>query len=389
MPDTLGGVKVNTARLVCYMIRAHTLLLWATEACYDTVIGDTNGWSIFNQKRGNQQLLAHFVQSFNDIRREADYHSIHLKENLTGLERSCMAMIRLATGMEKWMGICLTAVLLLILLAPAGVCGADNPFGNLAERLIADGVDANLVKSIYQDPKAQVELEVVAGNLVRSEATLDYGQFLSSYSVNKAARYLKRYRQTLERAKKRFGVEPEVVVAVLMVETALGTYSGKYLAVNVLSTMAASEEGEIREKVFASLSEEQRNMQSPEVISQRLTTRAARGYRELKALIAYFKNNEIEPFSVRGSSEGAIGIPQFLPSNIEYYGRDGDGDGRIDLFNHNDAIFSVACFLRAHRWEKARNNREKKNVLLYYNRSTYYADTVYTLAQKLNGKKPL
>jgi membrane-bound lytic murein transglycosylase B len=300
-----------------------------------------------------------------------------------------MAIIRLATIIEKWMRICAAAILFLVLLAPIAVCGSESLFGNLPERLIADGVDPNLVRSIYQDSKAKVELEVVAGNLVRSEATLDYGQFLSPYSVNKAARYLMRYSQTLEGAKQGFGVEPEVVVAVLMVETALGTYPGKYLAVNVLSTMAASEDGEIREKVLASLSEEQRNMQSPEVISKRLTKRADRAYRELKALINYVHRNEIEPFSVCGSSEGAIGIPQFLPSNIESYGRDGDGDGRIDLFNHHDAIFSVASFLRAHRWGKAQGDKAKKDVLLYYNHSNYYADTVYTLAQRLNGKKPL
>jgi len=291
--------------------------------------------------------------------------------------------------MEKWMRTCATAILFLILLSPIAVCGSESLFGNLPQRLIADGVDPNLVRSIYHNAKAKVELEVVAGNLVRSEATLDYGQFLSPYSVNKAARYLKRYGQTLDEAKRSFGVEPEVVVAVLMVETALGTYPGKYHAVNVLSTMAASEDGEIREKVLASLTEEQRNMQSPEVISKRLTKRANRGYRELKALINYVKNNDIDPFNVQGSSEGAIGIPQFLPSNIEYYGQDGDGDGRIDLFNHHDAIVSVAFFLRAHRWGKAQGDSAKKKVLLYYNRSTYYADTVYTLAQRLNGQKPL
>jgi membrane-bound lytic murein transglycosylase B len=300
-----------------------------------------------------------------------------------------MTTVRLATTMEKWMRICATVILFSILLSPSGICAADSLFGDLPGRLISDGVDPHLVKSIYQNPKAKVELEVVAGNLVRSEATLDYGQFLSPYSVNKAARYLERYGQTLEGAKESFGVEPEVVVAVLMVETALGTYPGKYLAVNVLSTMAASEDGEIREKVLASLSEEQRNMQSPEVISKRLTKRADRAYRELKALINYVHRNEIEPFSVCGSSEGAIGIPQFLPSNIESYGRDGDGDGRIDLFNHHDAIFSVASFLRAHRWGKAQGDKAKKDVLLYYNHSNYYADTVYTLAQRLNGKKPL
>ena len=300
-----------------------------------------------------------------------------------------MATIGLKTVMEKSIRTCATAVLLLIVLSPMAVCGSEHLFGDLSDRLIADGVDPILVKSIYQNPKAKVELEVVAGNLVRSEATLDYGQFLSPYAVNKAASYLKRYGQTLEEAKRSFGVEPEVVVAVLMVETALGTYPGKYLTVNVLSTMAACEEGEIRQKVLASLTEEQRNMQSPEVIAKRLTKRATRGYRELKALINYVKNNDIDPFTVRGSTEGAIGIPQFLPSNVEYYGRDGDGDGRIDLFNHHDAIASVASFLRAHRWGRAQGDRAKKEVLLNYNRSNYYADTVYTLAQRLNGKKPL
>ena len=300
-----------------------------------------------------------------------------------------MATIGLKTVMEKSIRTCATAVLLLIVLSPMAVCGSEHLFGDLSDRLIADGVDPILVKSIYQNPKAKVELEVVAGNLVRSEATLDYGQFLSPYAVNKAASYLKRYGQTLEEAKRSFGVEPEVVVAVLMVETALGTYPGKYLTVNVLSTMAACEEGEIRQKVLASLTEEQRNMQSPEVIAKRLTKRATRGYRELKALINYVKNNDIDPFTVRGSTEGAIGIPQFLPSNVEYYGRDGDGDGRIDLFNQHDAIASVACFLRAHRWGRVQGDRAKKEVLLNYNRSNYYADTVYTLAQRLNGKKPL
>ena len=68
-----------------------------------------------------------------------------------------MTIIRLTTGMKQWAGTCLTAILLFILLTPVGVCGAESLFGNLPERLIADGVDANLVKSIYQDPKAQVE----------------------------------------------------------------------------------------------------------------------------------------------------------------------------------------------------------------------------------------
>ena len=300
-----------------------------------------------------------------------------------------MAIIRLTTIMEKWMRICAAAILILILLAPLTISASEPPFAELQERLIADGLDANLVQSIYSNSKVSLELEVVAGNLVRSEATLNYDQFLSTYSVRKAERYLHRHQSTLKDVEQRFGVPQEVVVAVMMVETALGTYPGKYMTINMPSTMAASKEPQVREQILASLTEEQRKMQSPRVISKRLTKRAGRGYRELKALINYVQKNDIDPFTVVGSSEGAIGIPQFLPSNIEYYGRDGDGDGRIDLFNHNDAIASVANFLRAHRWERAQGDKEKKKVILYYNRSNYYADTVYTLAQKLNGNKPL
>lgn len=300
-----------------------------------------------------------------------------------------MAIIRLTTIMEKWMKICATAILFLILLSPLAVCASEPHFINLQERLIADGLDANLVRSVYQNPLVKLELEVVAGNLVRSEAALNYDQFLSKYAVRKAKRYIERHGASLEEANRRFGVEPPVVVAVLMVETALGTYPGKYQTINVLSTMAVSQDPAVREKIFAGLTEEQKHMQSRAVMSKRLTKRATRSYRELKAVLNYAHKNDIDPFTLFGSSEGAIGIPQFLPSNIEHYGRDGDGDGRIDLFNHPDAIASVAFFLRAHHWGRAENAKQRKKVLLYYNRSNYYADTVYTLAKKLNGNKPL
>ena len=295
----------------------------------------------------------------------------------------------LSTKKTKWFTISAFFLIILIILGQNNLRAAEPPFANLQKRLIADGLDADLVQSIYQHPQVRLELEVVAGNLVRSEATLNYDQFLSEYSLHKSKRYLERYERPLAESERRFGVEAEVIVAVLMVETALGTYPGKHRTINVLSTMAASEEREIREQILASLTKEQRSIQSPSVVSRRLTKRASRSYRELKALIKYVHQNDIDPFGIVGSSEGAIGIPQFLPSNIGYYGRDGDGDGRIDLFNHSDAIASVAYFLRAHHWGRAKGAKGKKKVILYYNRSTYYANTVYTLAQKLNGNKPL
>ena len=108
---------------------------------------------------------------------------------------------------------------------------------------------------------------------------------------------------------------------------------------------------------------------------------------ELKSFLEYVHTSGKDPFTLKGSTEGAIGICQFLPSNISHYGHDANGDGVIDLFRHDDAIASTASFLRAHHWQKARNEQDKKKVLLSYNRSVYYVDTIYSLALRLRTQK--
>ncbi|HUU41184.1 MAG TPA: lytic transglycosylase domain-containing protein, partial [Desulfatiglandales bacterium] len=91
----------------------------------------------------------------------------------------------------------------------------------------------------------------------------------------------------------------------------------------------------------------------------------------------------IDPFSVKGSTEGAIGLPQFLPSNIGIYGFDGNGDDKINLFEHEDAIASIASYLKAHNWRENNNPKMKRDIILKYNHSIYYAKTVLELAEKL------
>jgi membrane-bound lytic murein transglycosylase B len=281
------------------------------------------------------------------------------------------------------------------LVVAVGICAALLPsgfgsgeaaeplFAGLQKRLVADGMDRDLVQAIYRHPLVTLVPEVVAGNLKRKERLLNYQQFLAPYPVARARGYLDEHRPTLKRAERRHGVPPSVVVAILMVETALGTYPGKHLAINVLSTMAASNSPVVEERVLALVGGGTRQGRSREHHRSRLQKRAARSYRELKALIGYVGKNGTDPMRIFGSSEGAIGIPQFMPSNIERYGRDGDGNGSIDLFDHQDAIASVAFFLRAHGWGKAESPEGKKRVLLHYNHSTYYADAVYALAEKL------
>ena len=90
--------------------------------------------------------------------------------------------------------------------------------------------------------------------------------------------------------------------------------------------------------------------------------------------------NALEPKDLPSSIYGAIGLCQFMPSNIALYGADGDGDGRIDLFNVNDAAMSLARYLAKHGWKPGVTLAQQHSLLMKYNHSKVYANTILALA---------
>jgi membrane-bound lytic murein transglycosylase B len=105
---------------------------------------------------------------------------------------------------------------------------------------------------------------------------------------------------------------------------------------------------------------------------------------ELRALLAYAWENGLDPASFPGSIYGAIGYGQFMPSNIKKFAIDGDGDGRVDLFNKADAVFSVANYLRRSGWKGEMADEESRRaVIMLYNRSGVYVNTVLYVAGRL------
>jgi membrane-bound lytic murein transglycosylase B len=267
------------------------------------------------------------------------------------------------------------------------VRAADIPpaFQEIVHRLQQEGIDQRYLTSLFTRPELELMPEAVAKGLVRREARLNYGQFLEDYALNKATSYLHTHRAVLLEVEERFGVSGPVVVAILCVETACGTYIGRYATFNLLVTQALSLQPDIYQEIYRLIPPEERAGLAHKTIRKRLKRKSMKAYRELKALLNYARGYGIDPLSMQGSAEGAIGIPQFLPSNISAYGSDGDGDGTIDLFQHEDAIASVASFLDAFRWSKAATREKKKKIILRYNRSHYYAETVLKLADKLKG----
>lgn len=271
----------------------------------------------------------------------------------------------------------------LVVLHPAHAKDINPVFQHLYTRLQKDGIEKKTLRTLLTHPKLELMYEVVAKSLIRKEANLNYAQFLTQDSVNKAILYLKTHDTALQKTENHFGVSAPVVVAILSVETAFGNYTGYVNTVNILVTQALSLEPGIYQQIVNRIPTEEKSTLTLKQIKTKLKKKSARAYTELKALLAYAKEENIDPFSVKGSTEGAIGLPQFLPSNIKRYGSDGNGDNKVDLFQHDDAIASIASYLKAHKWTENTSYKKKQKIILKYNNSVYYAKTVLQLAERL------
>ena len=148
--------------------------------------------------------------------------------------------------------------------------------------------------------------------------------FLVQSRIDAGVVFYDKHQKILLAAEERFGVDPLVIVAILGVETNYGTYTGKANVLNALATLA---------------------FEHPR-----------RGEFFTKELIEYIRLAEEKRWdaaSISGSYAGAMGMSQFMPSNYRTLAVDGNGDGEVDLMQVNDAIFSVANYLKHHGWKSA------------------------------------
>jgi membrane-bound lytic murein transglycosylase B len=120
----------------------------------------------------------------------------------------------------------------------------------------------------------------------------------------------------------RSGVAPEYLAAIVGVETYYGRLTGGYRVVDALSTLAFDYPP--RAKFFRD---------------------------ELEQFILLSRDLNLDPLTVKGSYAGAMGAPQFMPSNYRKFAVDANADGRIDLWNNwSDVCASVGNYLKAFGW---------------------------------------
>ena len=106
-------------------------------------------------------------------------------------------------------------------------------------------------------------------------------------------------------------------------------------------------------------------------------------YPEVRALFAVADRMGVDPCEIRGSGSGAFGAPQFLPTSYLAYGADGNGDGRVSLYDTDDAAASCARYFAGHGWRPGLSTKERRAAVWQYNHSTAYVDTVLALAARI------
>ena len=261
---------------------------------------------------------------------------------------------------------------------------SDRYFKTLQESLIKEGFDKNTIIGLYNNPKVYFETRKASLFLMHREAVLNYDQFSSPENIQKSRNYMTRHKTDLLRAEKQYGVNKEIITAIILIETKLGDRLGGPSVLNMLSTVTSLKDPNVRDIFWDKIS---KSTDFTKTKFQKWAERKSKwAYNELKAFLIYTTREKMDPVRIYGSYAGAMGIAQFMPSNILTFAKDGNNDGRVDLFNHSDAITSIASYLKHYGWHSGIKGKRAVNVIYRYNHSRPYADAVLKVAALLKSE---
>jgi len=223
----------------------------------------------------------------------------------------------------------------------------------LSARLLLTGFSEEEIQRIFSDDRVTLYPQI----LERSGKGLPYfGRkfgLLTKQSIERGRKFLSENKEVLDMAEKMYGVDKEIIIAILRVETNLSKYVGKYPIFKSLLTLALME-----------------------------NKRSSWAANELIELLRISKMQNIDPLSIKGSWAGAFGIAQFVPSSYAKYAVDGNNDGILDLFDLADATASIAHYLRVHGWDK-KNNEKNWKAVYAYNHCDEYVKAIFAYARSL------
>jgi membrane-bound lytic murein transglycosylase B len=263
--------------------------------------------------------------------------------------------------------------------------GDARTWAYVIDKLADDGIDCRQVLRVFSDPRFP-PFDGLSFSLVPGESRAPYRQLLSASSVARARSCYHEHERALRAAERRHGVPAGVVAAIVHVESACGRNTGRSRILPRLARLAMANDpanlyANVRRHTYgrqgASRDDVERRTRARAVVLEEIF------YPEVRASFVIAQRGRFDPLNMMGSYAGAFGIPQFLPTSYLLHGEDGNGDGSVSLFDHDDAIASCAKYLAAHGWKPGMSPAEKRKVVWEYNHSDAYIDTVLALSERL------
>jgi membrane-bound lytic murein transglycosylase B len=283
---------------------------------------------------------------------------------------------------------CLFILLLGTILLLSGC--ANCYFGNYGERddvqhfihkvSARDHFDSQKLTAIFN--QVNPDNMIVKSEKKPHEQTMTWNRYrarlITPEHIERGAVFWSAHFDTLQLAQQKYGVDPAIIIGILGVETDYGKYLGKFRAIDALSTLAFDYPR--REHYFQY---------------------------ELEQYLLLTRDLERDPLSFPSSYAGALGLPQFMPSNYRHLAVSKNGKSP-DLFNNaDDVILSIANYFHHSGWQPNQaitlqvsncNNTLKLGnecwqiypnflVIKRYNNSNFYAMTVYQLGQAVKNRK--
>ena len=188
------------------------------------------------------------------------------------------------------------------------------------------GFKKNELNTLFSQVKVKQKiLDAISRPAEKSKPWHEYRKiFLTQKRIENGVKFWQENIDIINYAEKVYGVAPQIMVAIIGVETYYGRLQGSYRVMDALSTLAFKYPK--RSKFFRS---------------------------ELKYFLIMSQEQNFDPLTKTGSYAGAMGMGQFIPSSFQSYAIDFDGDGEKNIWtNNSDAIGSVANYYKRHGWKK-------------------------------------
>lgn len=263
--------------------------------------------------------------------------------------------------------------------------GSDGRFAPTVYRLLERGVDSAFLWHAFHHSATSFLPPMLRINVTGFLRKVDYSHNWSDAAIGACRAFLDSNRALLDRIARDYGVPAEIITAILWVETKFGRVTGTNHVWSVYATLATADQPENiqanRAGYHDTIADPARLAELDSMVEVRSKRKATWALGELETLWQIARDSTLDVLALRGSWAGAFGLPQFIPSSYRRWARDGNGDGRVDLFDLADAAASIGNYLHSNGWSSAPAAQEA--ALFHYNNSREYVECIFRVAERI------